>query len=195
MQEKGRHPPPAGAPLKFFLAAAFLYGICETVLSNSATIYLHTVKMLTFFESSAILALFWALVALGRGAVYFYAERFDSVKLCAIFTCMVALAFAALPYLSGMWMNLGAFAVAGLGCSAPLLLLFRLAEQRAFKTSWQPASILLKVYLVGCAAAFYGMGVLREEYAYSFDALYELGLVLALLLALLTQKLSQFKRA
>ena len=59
--------PPCLLPLfKAYLAGILLYGMCETVIGNNATLYLHQ-SGLGFFGAAWGLALFWGMVTVRKG--------------------------------------------------------------------------------------------------------------------------------
>jgi fucose permease len=182
--EKSKPPLVQPPPFKFYLISIFLYGLCETIIGNTATIYLYADKGLSIHQTAIGLTLFWGMATVGRGMSSFLTLRYSPSRIYAVLPWILVVSFALLPFSSGVAMDLLVFALAGFGCSANLPLNISLAEKDFVKPASIISGLLMASYIIGCGVASYGVGILREQYAYSLDSIYSGSVIIALLLAL-----------
>lgn len=152
-------------PTRFWLYAVFavLYGICETLNGNWAQLDLTGRHNASTQLAALALTLFWAMVTLGR--VFFaivhrirpeWTYHGLPFALAAIF-----LIIAALPA-DRAWAAVGAFGLAGLGCSAllPLTISFGQAELAGIAAA--VAGGVIAFYQLGYGIAAFGVGPLMD---------------------------------
>ncbi|WP_214319535.1 MFS transporter [Nonomuraea sediminis] len=155
----------AGLPRKFWVYAAFitLYGICETVNGNWAQLDMTGHLGATAAQASLALAVFWAMVTIGR--VGFAALQSRVLPARLIYHGLPFLltgAFLIISALPGDRPQLGvvAFGLAGLGCSALLPLTISFAQEELTSVSSSVAGGVIAFYQLGYGIAAFGVGPL-----------------------------------
>lgn len=154
-------------PARFWLFAGFalLYGICETMNGNWASIFmLHHLGASSLLASVA-LALFWGMVTAGRVLFAAIEKWFPESLVFRALPLVVAAAFvlcACLPATSAAGGLLG-FGVAGLGCSALLPLTISFAEKELTAIASSVAGGLIAFYQIGYGIAAFGVGPLQAR--------------------------------
>ena len=176
-----------GMPARFWVYAAFalLYGICETMSGNWATIYMVASLGASTTLASIALTVFWVTVTAGR--VLFAAiekwlpERWTYRAL----PVLLALAFLAISSVPAGHPALAilSFGVAGLGCSAllPLVISFGQAELTTMTAS--VAGGMIGFYQIGYGLAAFGVGPLQSWGGLSLAGIYFGSTILTLALA------------
>jgi len=174
-------------PPRFWVYAGIvvLYGVCETVLGNWATIYLHEDKGLSLSQAGFALATFWAMVTVGRVLVAAVSFWFPSHWIYCALPIMILGAFLGIPMIDGPVGNLVAFGFAGLACSAFLPLSISLAEQEFWKVAEVVSGGLIAAYMLGYGLGSFGVGPLREAFDFSLSAIYTASGALAAAMAVL----------
>jgi fucose permease len=152
-------------PPRFWLFAAFalLYGICETMNGNWASLFMLNHLGTNVLFASIALALFWGMVTAGR-VLFAAAEKWipEPVIFRALPLVVVA-AFvlsACLPK-SAEASGLLAFGFAGLGCSALLPLMISFAQKELTTIASSVAGGLIAFYQIGYGIAAFGVGPLQ----------------------------------
>jgi MFS family permease len=159
--ERTRRP---AVPLRFWAYAlfAFLYGICETMNGNWATLDMKQLGASTTMASLALTA-FWACVTLGRVLFAAISHQFPSRRTYHLLPFVLAIAFVAIAMLPSGEPVLGvaAFGLAGLGCSALLPLTISFGQEELLAMSASVAGGLIAFYQLGYGVAAFGAGPLQ----------------------------------
>ena len=155
-----------GIPARFWLYAAFalLYGVCETMNGNWASIYLTgNLRASTTLASFALTA-FWIAVTGGR-VLFAAIEKWMPERLVYRGLPLVIL----VAFLVTTWTTrdsaivaVFSFALAGLGCSAllPLVISFGQGELKSMTTA--VAGGMIGFYQIGYGLAAFGVGPLQR---------------------------------
>jgi MFS family permease len=165
-----------GVPSRFWLYAGFalLYGICETMNGNWATVYMSGSIGASATLSSLALTLFWVAVTGGR-VLFAAVEKWcpPGWTFCAL-PFFIALTFAGTAWIpqAHPFLALLSFTLAGLGCSAllPLVISFGQADMTAISGS--VASGLIGFYQMGYGLAAFGVGPLETWGHLSLGGIY-----------------------
>jgi hypothetical protein len=177
-------------PARFWLFAAFalLYGICETMNGNWASLYM--IKQLKAGAALASLALtvFWAAVTAGRVLFATFDNWLPASATFRILPVIVTCTFVATAYLQSAHPLLGiaAFAAAGLGCSALLPLVISLGQEELTSVAASVAGGLICAYQVGYGIAAFGVGPLQSRADLSLETIYGATAAVALAMTMLS---------
>jgi MFS family permease len=186
----GSAPPRLGArtlPRRFWLyaAAAFLYGISETLNGNWAMLYLSTERDVSTQGASLALATFWAMLTIGRVMVAIISARLSARLIYVGLPVFLIIAFQLASRAESEAAGILAFAMTGLACSAifPLSISFGGDEFPPLQAVM--AGALLAFYQLGYGVAAFGTGPLRDSMGMSFSMIFAAGSLVALLLAVI----------
>ena len=177
-------------PARFWIFAAFalLYGVCETMNGNWASLYMKKHFGASASLASISLAIFWCMVTAGR-ILFAAIQKWVPEKLvCRVLPLMVAAAFVAsacVPKSEPSFAIL-AFALAGLGCSALLPLTISFAQEELTTIATSVAGGVIAFYQVGYGVAAFGVGPLQTEAGLGLDSIYGGTAVAALAMAALS---------
>jgi MFS family permease len=156
----------AGLPAAFpaFAAAALLYGICETMNGNWASILMSTTLGNTPAASSLALTIFWGTVTGGRLLFASIDRWFPEDRVFRILPLVILASFCLTPLLPAKspLPGLAAFALAGLGCSAMLPLLISFGQKQMPAIAASAAGLLIAFYQLGYGLAAFGVGPLES---------------------------------
>jgi MFS family permease len=153
-----------GVPHRFWIYAAFalLYGVCETMNGNWATVYMSSGLHASVALSSLALTVFWASVTGGR--IFFalagrwLAERW-TYRLLPLLLAGAFLLISAVPAGHPL-LALASFGLAGLGCSALLPLVISFGQNEFTQIPAFVAGGLIGFYQMGYGVAAFGVGPL-----------------------------------
>lgn len=181
---------PAGFPPRFWIFAAFalLYGICETMNGNWASLYMTRNLGASATMASLALTIFWSTVTAGRILLAAVERWFPERLACRVLPLMVAAAFfagAVLPKNSPV-AGLLVFALAGLGCSALLPLTISFGQKELVAMAGSVAGGLIAFYQVGYGIAAFGVGPLQNWAGLGLNTLFGGTAVIALALTVLS---------
>ena len=155
----------AGIPARFWIYAAFalLYGICETMNGNWASIDMKQLGASTTMASLA-LTTFWACVTLGRVGFAAIQQHFPTRRTYHLLPFVLAISFVGIAVLPSDEAGLGvaAFGLAGIGCSALLPLTISFGQEELIVMSASVAGGLIAFYQVGYGIAAFGAGPLQS---------------------------------
>jgi MFS family permease len=184
----GPAPRRAGVPAGFWVFAVFavLYGFCETMNGNWSQLDLTSLKVSTTLASLA-LTVFWAMVTAGRLLFAVVGRWFPSRLAYHLLPFVLAVAFvliSALPPHAGM-AGIGAFALAGFGCSALLPLTISFGQEKLTSISAAVAGLVIACYQAGYGIAAFGVGPLRNA-GLSLPDLYAVSAGVAVVLGVLS---------
>ncbi len=186
-------------PTRFWLFASFslLYGVCEAMNGNWASLYLnqhfHSDKAL----SSIVLTLFWSMVTLGRIFFVVVEKWLPEAMVFRILPVVVAaalLASACAPASSPIT-GLLAFALAGFGCSALLPLVISFGQAQLAAISASVAGGLIAFYETGYGLAAFGVGPLQSRAGFDLGSIYGGTTVAALAMCVLSFAITRKSRA
>jgi fucose permease len=154
-------------PARFWLFAAFafLYGICETMNGNWASLFMLNHLRTNALLASVALALFWGMVTAGR-VLFAVIERWlpEPVVFRGL-PLVVGAAFVLCAWLprTAAIAGLLAFGLAGFGCSALLPLTISFAEKELTAIASSVAGGLIAFYQIGYGIAAFGVGPLHAR--------------------------------
>jgi len=185
-------------PQRFWMFAAFalLYGVCETMNGNWASLYMKALGA-SATQASLALTVFWGMVTAGRVLFAAIEKWFPERAVCQVLPLLVAAGFVATAFLQPANPPLGilAFALAGLGCSAllPLIISFGTAQFKTVAAS--VAGGLIAFYQIGYGIAAFGVGPLQTHMGLGLDAIYggatAVSIALAVFAVLVTRRPAQ----
>jgi len=182
-------PMSSGLPARFWLFAAFalLYGVCETINANWASLYMSRELGASATMASLALTVFWGSVTGGR-MLFAAIERFlPPRRSCQLLPWVVAGALigAALLPRSDPLLGIATFALAGLGCSALLPLAISFGQQQLPGMASSVAGGLIAFYQMGYGIAAFGVGPLQGRLGLDLNVIYGATTAVALGLAAL----------
>jgi fucose permease len=163
-------------PRRFWIFAVFalLYGICETMNGNWASLYMTRHFGASVALASLALTIFWSTVTAGR-VLFAAIERWFPERLASrVLPLVVAAAFivsAGLPATAPP-AGLLVFALAGLGCSALLPLTISFGQKELTTITGSVAGGLIAFYEIGYGIAAFGVGPLQTWAGLSLNAIY-----------------------
>jgi MFS family permease len=152
---------PAG--LWLFGAFAILYGFCETMNGNWSQLDITSLGVASSTAAVALTA-FWAVVTAGRVLFAAIQRWLPSRATFHILPFLLAGAFlviAVLPKHSPL-ASVGAFALAGLGCSALLPLTISIGQEKFPRSEALVAGGVIACYQAGYGLAAFGVGPLVD---------------------------------
>jgi fucose permease len=176
-------------PPRFWLYAAFalVYGICETLNANWATVYLAKGLGASVTLASMALTVFWVSVTGGR-LLFAAIEKFFApsltYRLLPLFLALVFVALATTPR-SHPILAILLFGAAGLGCSALLPLVISFGQRELTSMAASVAGGLIGFYQIGYGVAAFGVGPLQSWAGLSLGAIYGWTSLVAVALAAL----------
>jgi MFS family permease len=176
-----------------FAAAAFLYGICETMNGNWASILMSNTLSNTPATASLALTVFWATVTGGR-LLFASIDRWIPARTVFRFLpVVITLSFFLTPLIpaKAALSGLAAFALAGLGCSAMLPLLISFGQKQMPSIAASVAGGMIAFYQLGYGLAAFGVGPLENRAALPLNHIFAATAVPAIGLAILAAWLSR----
>lgn len=155
--------PAARSRLPVYAAAVFLYGICETVFGNWATLYLQSEARVPLAWAELALTAFWTMVTTGRIAVAIVSTWVEVRWIYATLPVLIAVAFLGIPRAGGAAAaDVLAFGFAGVACSAFFPLSISLAEQEFPQAAAAVSGGLVAAYMLGYGVGAFGVGPVRD---------------------------------
>jgi MFS family permease len=170
-----------------FAAAAFLYGICETMNGNWASILMSNTLGNTPATASLALTVFWATVTGGR-LLFAAIDRWIPERgVFRFLPLVITISFFLTPLLpaKAALPGLAAFALAGLGCSAMLPLLISFGQKQMPSIAASVAGGMIAFYQLGYGIAAFGVGPLENMASLSLNHIFAATAVPAIGLAVL----------
>src|SRR4030095_8419227 len=179
----------AKLPTRFWVFAAFalLYGMCETINGNWASLYMtHNLGASTTLASLA-LTIFWGTVTAGRIVFAAIGRWFPEHRTCRVlpFVAGAALLITAFLPKGNPYLGIVAFALAGLGCSALLPLTISFGEKELTAIAASVAGGLIAFYQIGYGIAAFGVGPLHTWAGLGLNTIYGGASLVALVIAAL----------
>ncbi len=186
-------------PARFWIFAAFalLYGVCETMNGNWASIYMKQYHGAGAPVASLALALFWATVTAGRILFFAIEKWFPEPLVCRVlpFVVTIALIASACVPKNNPTPGVLTFALAGLGCSALLPLTISFGQKELAAITGSVASGLIAFYQIGYGIAAFGVGPLQARAGLALNVIYGGTAVVALALSMLSFVVTRTSRA
>jgi MFS family permease len=176
-----------------FAAAAFLYGICETMNGNWAAILMSGALSNTTATASLSLTLFWGSVTGGR-LLFASIDRWMPERIVfKILPAVICVAFLLVPFIpaGNPLPGLALFALAGLGCSAMLPLIISFGQKSMPTIAASVAGLLIAFYQLGYGLAAFGVGPLENMASLSLNHIFAATAVPAIGLVILAAVLSR----
>jgi MFS family permease len=177
-------------PARFwgFAAFALLYGVCETMNANWASLYMTKHLGASATLASLTLTIFWGMVTVGRILFAVIEKWFPERRTCQVLPFVLAVAFVATAFLPKTNPSLGilAFGLTGLGCSALLPLTISFGQEEMTVIAASVAGRPIAFYQMGYGIAAFGVGPLEDYAGLSLNALFGFAAVVALILAALS---------
>jgi fucose permease len=176
-------------PARFWVYAAFalLYGICETLNGNWATVYLSTSLGASTTLASMALTVFWVTVTGGRvlfaGVEKWLPQRW-TYRLLPFLIAGAFIMTASVPSTHPV-LALFSFGLAGLGCSALLPLVISFGQEELTTITASVAGGLIGFYQMGYGVAAFGVGPLQTWADLSLSEIYAGAIAFPILLAIL----------
>ena len=186
-------------PARFWIFAAFalLYGICETMNGNWASLYMTKHFGAGTAMASLALTIFWATVTAGRILFATIEKWFPEKLVCRILPFVIAAAFlwsACAPKNSPL-LGVLSFGAAGLGCSALLPLTISFGQKELTTIAASVAGGLIAFYQIGYGIAAFGVGPLQSWAGLDLTNIYGGTAVVAIALAVLSFVVTRKSRA
>jgi MFS family permease len=176
-------------PARFWIYAAFalLYGICETLNGNWATVYLSSSLGASTTLASMALTVFWVAVTGGRVLFANIEKWLPQRWTYRLLPLLIAGAFiitASVPNTHPV-LALVSFGLAGLGCSALLPLVISFGQEELTTITASVAGGLIGFYQMGYGVAAFGVGPLQTWAKLSLSEIYAGAVAFPILLAIL----------
>jgi fucose permease len=177
------HKRPAALPSRFWIFAAFavLYGVCETMNGNWASLYTQRLGATTTLASVA-LTIFWGAVTAGRIIFAAIEGWFPPYRTYQVLPVLLAVSFLALAFITkgNVFHGIVAFGLAGLGCSGLLPLTISFGQKELTAITASVAGYLIAFYQVGYGIAAFGAGPLQQVAKLTLNTLYGSTVIVAL---------------
>src|SRR5215472_6045909 len=162
-----RAPGRRGIPARFWLYAAFAvcYGICETMNGNWSQLDMTTRLGASATQASLALAVFWAMVTVGRvlfGAIDRWLPERVTYRILPFVLVGTFLLTGVLSRPHAV-AGIAVFALAGLGCSALLPLTISFGQQDLTAMAAAAAGGVIAFYQLGYGIAAFGVGPLADS--------------------------------
>jgi MFS family permease len=177
-------------PARFWVFAAFalLYGVCETMNGNWASLYMTKHFAANTTMASLALTIFWSMVTAGRILFAALGKWLPEEIVCRILPLVVTAALVARACVPKTNPILGVltFALAGLGCSALLPLTISFGQKELTTIAASVAGGLIAFYQIGYGIAAFGVGPLQTWAGLDLNVIYGGTAVVALALSALS---------
>ncbi|HTV41172.1 MAG TPA: MFS transporter [Candidatus Sulfotelmatobacter sp.] len=177
-------------PARFWLFAVFalLYGVCETMNGNWASLFMIDHLGANALLASVALALFWGMVTAGRVLFAIIEKWFPESAAFRLLPMVLTGAFvlcSCLPQTAPV-AGLLAFGVAGLGCSALLPLTISFAQKELTAIASSVAGGLIAFYQIGYGIAAFGVGPLEARGGLGLNTIFGGAAAIAVAMAVLS---------
>src|ERR1700733_8847503 len=196
----GASPPPigfGGLPNRFWLyaAAAFVYGILETLNGNWAMVYLSRERGVSAQGASFSLTAFWVMVTVGRVLVAVISRKISARWIYLGLSVLLLIIFQLAAWVQGEAGGIVVFGLAGLACSALLPLSISFGGDEFPRLAAVMAGELIAFYQLGYGVAAFGTGPLRDLVGLSFSTIFATGSFVAVPLVIIAVFLIRAKPA
>lgn len=182
-------------PARFWVFATFvlLYGVCETMNGNWASLYMADHFGVHTSMAALALTIFWATVTSGRILFAVLEDRFPERLVGRVLPLAVAAAFVACAVVpnTNPLLGLFSFGLAGLGCSALLPLAISFGQKELTTIAASVAGGLIAFYQIGYGLAAFGVGPLQSWAGLNLKTIYGGTAVVALAMSALSFAVTQ----
>ena len=157
-----------------FAAFALLYGVCETMNGNWASLYMTQRLGASTTLASLALTVFWGTVTAGRIIFAAIGRWFPEHRTYQILPFVVAVALIAVAYIPKGDPLLGilAFGLVGLGCSALLPLTISSGQKELTAIAASVPGGLIAFYQMGYGIAAFGVAPLQQQAGLSLATIF-----------------------
>jgi fucose permease len=177
-------------PSRFWIFAAFvlLYGVCETMNGNWASLYMTQRLGASTTLASLALTIFWGTVTAGRMLFAAIGRWFPEQRTYQALPLVVAAAFVAVAFIpkSDPLLGILAFGLAGLGCSALLPLTISFGQKELTAIAASVPGGLIAFYQMGYGIAAFGVGPLQQNAGLNLAAIFGSAAIVALVMSALS---------
>jgi fucose permease len=177
-------------PARFWIFAAFalLYGVCETINGNWASLYMTQRLGASTTLASLALTIFWGTVTAGRILFAATGRWFPEYRTYQALPFVVAVAFVAVAFIpkSDPFLGILAFGLAGLGCSALLPLTISSGQKELTAIAASVPGGLIAFYQMGYGIAAFGVGPLQQKAGLSLATIFGSAAIVALVMSALS---------
>ena len=173
-------------PARFWIFAVFalLYGVCETMNGNWASLYMTQRLGASTTLASLALTIFWGAVTAGRMLFAAIGRWFPEHRTYQTLPFVVAVALIAVAFIpkSDPWLGILAFGLAGLGCSALLPLTISFGQKELTAIAASVPGGLIAFYQMGYGIAAFGVGPLQQQAGLSLPTIFGSAAIVALVM-------------
>jgi predicted MFS family arabinose efflux permease len=162
-----------------FVAVVVLYGICETLYGNWAIVYLHADRGLSARTAGLALAVFWAMVTVGRVVIAVVSAWVPPRWIYRALPLVLIGSLLAVSRSGTAGGALVVFGAGGLACSAFLPLSVSFAETGFPALAELMAGELMAAYMIGYGIAAFAVGPLVDAGVASLGGIYVAASVVA----------------
>jgi fucose permease len=177
-------------PARFWIFAAFalLYGVCETMNGNWASLYMTQRLGASTTLASLVLTIFWGTVTAGRILFAAIGRWFPEYRTYQALPFVMAVAFVAVAFIpkSDPFLGILAFGLAGLGCSALLPLTISSGQKELTAIAASVPGGLIAFYQMGYGIAAFGVGPLQQKAGLSLATIFASAAIVALVMSALS---------
>jgi MFS family permease len=177
-------------PARFWVFAMFvlLYGICETMNGNWASLYMTQNLGASTTLASFALTVFWATVTAGRILFAAIGRWFPEDRSYRVLPCVVAVALVTVAFIPkrNPFLGILAFGLAGLGCSALLPLTISFGQKELTPIAASVAGGLIAFYQIGYGIGAFGVGPLQNWAGLDLHVIYGGTVLVALVMSALS---------
>nr|WP_298724668.1 MFS transporter [uncultured Steroidobacter sp.] len=140
---------------------AVIYSVAEGIFSNWAMLFIQEERGMDAATASLALTCFWGALTAGRLLASFIVIRVPPLAFLLALPPMMTAAFCLLPITDGSAGLIGAFAFAGVACSAyfPMLVAYA-ASAFPERVAWI-ASMMITAQMVGIGLGTYAIGLIK----------------------------------
>jgi fucose permease len=158
--------------LYIYIGIVILYGSCETLIGNWATIYLHEGKGISMQWAGIALSVFWAMVTTGRVLIAVLSVWLPAQRIYLAMPVLISGALLFIPVVGGQASNVIVLGVAGLACSAFLPLSISFATQEFSGQTEAVSGLMMASFMMGYGLGAYGVGPVREIGGLTLSSIY-----------------------
>ena len=176
-----------------FLLLVLFYGICETMFSNWAIVFLKKERGIAPEQAGYALAVYWMMVTVGRLVVAIISVWISPSLIYRILAIMITSALFVVSVTFSPITGIIFFGLAGLSCSAFFPLTFSFAQKRFESMAETVSGWLMAAYKVGYGLASYAVGKVIETEHFSLGNSYLACIVPAAGMIFLTMRLTKNK--
>jgi len=184
-------------PARFWIFAAFalLYGICETMNGNWASLYMTQRLGVSTTLASLALTIFWGTVTGGRilfAAIGRWVPEYRTYRALPLVVAVAFVLVALIPT-GDPAVGILAFGLAGLGCSALLPLTISSAQKELTAIAASVPAGLIAFYQMGYGIAAFGVGPLQEKAGLSLATIFGSAAIVALVMLTLSFVVTRYR--